>query len=308
MPDSPRPGTKTDYIRRIDDLVNQVKRMEDEAARRAARLLLEAQREITQRVITAEGWRLENLQSLQRQVNDILARFEREYTAALSGIQVDAYQLGAESVDDPLRVSGVTLAPARLNPAVISVLQGFSADLIRNVSAETRAAVNATIAQSLLGLQSPFEAQKRITQIIGAHDRLGELTGISARAESQFRTETGRVYSIATQARQEQVAELVPDLMKAWVATGDTRTRSGHLDAHGQTVKVDEFFEVAPYRGAPKERLKFPRDPRGSAANTINCRCRPVTWRAGYGEILPRTTARVEKERERRANEFAWTT
>lgn len=276
--------------------------MEDDAARRAVRLLLAAQREITQRVITEEGWRLENLQSLQRQVNDILAKFEREYTAALSGIQVNAYQAGIETVDDPLRVSGITLTPARLNPNVIAVLQGFSADLIRNISAETRAAVNATIAQSLLGLQSPFEAQKRIAQIIGAHDSLRELTGISARAESQFRTETGRVYSIATQARQEQVAEFVPDLMKVWVATGDSRTRRDHLRAHGQTVKVDEFFEVG------GEKLRFPRDPRGSAGQTVNCRCRSISWRAGYGEPVPRTTARVEKEQERRADEFAWTT
>jgi len=62
----------------------------------------------------------------------------------------------------------------------------------------------------------------------------------------------------------------------------------------------DEYFEVAAERGGPKEKLMYPRDPRGSAENTINCRCRHIVWREGYGDFVPRTTTRVEQEIERR--------
>ncbi len=284
----------------LDALAKQATRLEDEAVRRAVRMLRDALREINQRILTAEGWRLSNLENLQRQVNDILERFRQQYTAAFADIQQSAYEIGVKSVDEPLKVSGLSLTPARLNPLVVATLQGFSAELITRISEEVRTTINATLAQSMLGLMSPFEAQRRIADIVGAKDKLSELTGISARAESIFRTEVGRVYSIATQARLEQVAEMAPDTEKGWIATGDHRTRSGHLEAHGQRVKIDEYFEVAAQRGGPKERLMYPRDPRGSPANTINCRCRHIVWREGYGDFVPKTTAKVEAEIEKR--------
>lgn len=305
MPDEPRRGTKTAYIARTDALLKSLDRLEDEAVRRAVALLREAAREINQRVITAEGWKLSNLESLRRQITDIMAQFQTRYGAAFAQMQAQAYQIGIDTVDSPLKVSGITLTPARLSQQIVAVLQGFSADLIKNISAQALTSINATLTQSLLGLQSPFDAQKRITQIVGASDSLRDLTGISARAESIFRTEIGRISSIATQARQEQVAREVPDMMKAWVATGDHRTRSGHLAAHGQTVKIDEPFHVAPLIGQPKEEIMYPRDPRASAGNSINCRCRSVSWREGYGALMPGTTAQVEKQKAIRGMEWA---
>jgi len=300
MPDDPRKGSKGDYIATLDALARQANRLEDEAVRRAVRLLQDALREINQRVLTAEGWRLSNLENLQRQVNDIMERFRRQYTDVFAEIQTSAYRLGAQAVDEPLKVSGLRLEPVRLNPLVVAVLQGFSADLIAGISEDVRTTINAILSQSMLGEMSPFEAQKLISKIVGTKDKLSELTGISADAERIFRTEVGRVYSISTQARLMQVAETAPDVEKGWIATGDHRTRSGHLEAHGQRVRIDEPFEVAAERGGLKEKLMYPRDPRGSAENTINCRCRHIVWREGYGDFVPQTSARVEKEIERR--------
>src|SRR3990167_4651949 len=133
MADDPRKGSKGDYIATLDALAKQANRLEDEAVRRAVRLLQDALREINQRVLTAEGWRLSNLENLQRQVNEIMERFRRQYTDAFAEIQTSAYHLGAQSVDEPLRVSGLRLEPARLNPLVVAVLQGFSADQITKI-------------------------------------------------------------------------------------------------------------------------------------------------------------------------------
>lgn len=52
---------------------------------------------------------------------------------------------------------------------------------------------------------------------------------------------------------------------KTWVATGDGRTRPDHANADGQTVKVDQPFEVG---GWPMDR---PHD--GPAEQVVNCRC-----------------------------------
>lgn len=56
-------------------------------------------------------------------------------------------------------------------------------------------------------------------------------------------------------------------LQKTWLATNDDRTRDTHRDADGQTVPMDEPYIV------DGERLMFPGDPDGSAANVIQCRC-----------------------------------
>ncbi len=294
-------ATKADYIQSINAILRQVNTLEDDGLRRALQLLQDTLAQIRSRIVTAEGWRLENLANLQQQVNDLIAIFQRELANKTGGALVKAWELGQQSVDDPLLVSGVKIPIARLSRNVVAVLQNYSADLIKRIGDDTRASINATLASSMLGQQSPFDAMKTITATLGATDKLSDLTGVSARAEKIYRTEVGRVYSIATQARQNQVAELVPDLMKGWVATGDHRTRSGHLAAHGQMVRNDQPFKVAAHVGGPKEDLMYPRDPAGSPANIINCRCRSVTWRASYGEFLPRTTAKVDAETERRA-------
>lgn len=54
---------------------------------------------------------------------------------------------------------------------------------------------------------------------------------------------------------------------KQWVSRHDSRTRETHLAADGQVVPVEGYFEVG------LDRLRFPADPLGSAAETANCRC-----------------------------------
>lgn len=56
---------------------------------------------------------------------------------------------------------------------------------------------------------------------------------------------------------------------KTWISTRDARTRDDHTEADGQTVDIDEPFEVG------GEQLIFPGDTSlgASAENTIHCRC-----------------------------------
>jgi uncharacterized protein with gpF-like domain len=300
------PATKAEYIKLIRDLTNSVNDLEDTALKQTLALLKDTLAKIRARILTEDGWRLENARNLQAQVNELIGVFEREAAARAGTATVKAYELGVKSVDDPLSASGIKMPIARISRNVVAVLQGYSADLIKNIAAEARTSINGAIVQGLLGQQSPFDTMKRISDIVGNPDKLSDLTGISARAEKIYRAETGRVFSIATQARQNQVAELAPDVMKMWVSTGDHRTRTGHLAAHGQIVKVNEPFKVAAQIGQPKEELMYPRDPAGSPGNVISCRCRSVTWRAKYGEIMPQTTAKVNAEIDKRKEIGAW--
>ena len=53
---------------------------------------------------------------------------------------------------------------------------------------------------------------------------------------------------------------------KEWIATLDDRVRDSHADAHGQTVKIDEDFQVGDASGPAPGQM-------GEAGEDINCRC-----------------------------------
>lgn len=82
------------------------------------------------------------------------------------------------------------------------------------------------------------------------------------RARTIARTETG----IASSYAQDLGAkESGLDFTKIWTPVGDDATRDGHMGV--LPVGMNQNFIVN------GESLEYPNDPRGSAKNTINCRC-----------------------------------
>lgn len=89
-----------------------------------------------------------------------------------------------------------------------------------------------------------------------------------SRAATIARTET---HGAASHANHQYYLQAQKDLgitmEKRWLATGDERTRPAHAAANGQRVGMDEDFIIG---GA---RMSHTGDPKGGAANVINCRC-----------------------------------
>lgn len=89
------------------------------------------------------------------------------------------------------------------------------------------------------------------------------------RAMTVARTETiGAVNAGVFRAAEldaEQRGDVAP--FKVWISTDDKRTRPTHVEADQQRTLLREPFRVG---GAA---LLFPGDPRGPAAEVINCRC-----------------------------------
>lgn len=78
-------------------------------------------------------------------------------------------------------------------------------------------------------------------------------------------------------------ARLVGVETKTWLTAADERVRPEHQEANGQTVPIDQPFQVC------GEELAFPGDPAGSDGCTCNCRCAVV-----YTEVT------AERSRETR--------
>lgn len=131
------------------------------------------------------------------------------------------------------------------------------------------------------------EIRKRVRHVLGPDTWRG-------RADTIARTEAlaalnGGAYR-AGQARQDVFGEA---LHKQWIATPDQRVRPSHWLADGQVVSLDEPFRVG------GERLQFPHDPRGSAAETINCRC-TLNWLTT--DEVPAARDRYERMRPHRTD------
>jgi len=83
------------------------------------------------------------------------------------------------------------------------------------------------------------------------------------------RTEGHRIQAEATQKGYEDAKALGIHLRKEWVASIDGRTRHDHAKLNGQTVEIDEKFEVNGHKTMGPGLFGIPEE-------DINCRCTTV--------------------------------
>jgi SPP1 gp7 family putative phage head morphogenesis protein len=213
-----------------------------------------------------------------------LARDAKRFLKSLANKMSDAYKIeghaGAETIINQNADNWVKILIA--NYAVtIRDFANYIADVLPGGSkANFQDLVQGFISrQAINKARMLSETTKQdLTRIIinGQQDGLGseaiannirkQMGGVIAdnRARMIARTETHMAAGFASQA---QAADMPLTLRKTWVAVEDERTRPTHSQADGQTVSMDEYFDVG------DDQLLFPGDPNGSAEEVINCRC-----------------------------------
>ena len=107
----------------------------------------------------------------------------------------------------------------------------------------------------------PDVIAKNISKRVGGQYSVSRAMTI-ARTETHKAANTAQ-YHRASVAAQESELEVVVE----WISTNDGRVRDDHKNADGQTRPIGQPFNVG------GELLMYPSDPKGSAANVINCRC-----------------------------------
>lgn len=113
------------------------------------------------------------------------------------------------------------------------------------------------------GLQDGMSVDE-ISKAIKAHGKIASAN----RAESIAITETHTASNFGNFESAKDLSEQYDiKTKKEWISTFDSRTREDHAAANGQVVDMEEDFIVG------GERLKYPGDPRASAAQVIRCRC-----------------------------------
>lgn len=186
------------------------------------------------------------------------------------GAVQDAYEYVYQTTGGDFAKSEFAKFAGATNDAMKQQFDDFFAEYVR-----TGAAKRVT---SITNVSKKY-ARKIISNTIADNpevgtDKLGRLISqalnkeggkISAwRARVIARTEVVTASNLGQQVGAEAIGQ---DMMKTWLSTADDRIRDAHLMADGQTVGLKEDFIVG------GERMSVPGDARGSAGNTVNCRC-----------------------------------
>lgn len=189
-------------------------------------------------------------------------------------LRLGRHAVGSDATVQP-RARGAAASLIRISLTALIISQGYSTDLVEDLSDEARAALNAVLRRSSLGGQSVQEIIARIGKATGE----GELGTISRRAQNIYRTEVGRMAHMGEQARMELAARNVPTLQKQWVTS--TCPLRSHQAINGAHVPIRETFMI------DGEELMFPYDPAASSRNTVGCTCVLMSWTQEIERMAP---------------------
>jgi hypothetical protein len=215
------------------------------------------------------------LPQLEREIQRSLDVFRAQASTVATAASSKSWDAGKDLVDGPLHAAGFQIAGLAplLTQDQLQALKSFLTDRIRDVTADAINRVNTQLGLVTIGAQTPFDATKAVAGIL-------EDTSLK-RATTIVRTELGRAFSVANQARMNQAAKVV--LMdKVWRRSGKLHQRWGHAIADGQRVAHDEPFQIVARSGEVID-LMFPRDPKGPPGRNHQLRVRGDPARARLG-------------------------
>lgn len=272
----PRSKKEIAFNKKVKELVARAQNLEDAEVKKVITLLAGVRNEVASTVASTE-WQAYRLPEFKNAIERALQQFGGRYGVDLREAQRGFWEEGINIVDAPLRTVGVHALFPAIDTTVLGIMQGYGADLIKGLAKDAALKINNEITIGLMGQKTPFEVMEAVGKNL--KDK-SIFKSIAARAETIVRTEAGRVLEAASQARLESAAGLVPGLQKQWFHGQNVRMpRLSHLAAVGQIRDVDKPFNVG------GEKLMYPRDPAGSAKNTINCSCYTVPYRADWGDV-----------------------
>lgn len=180
-----------------------------------------------------------------------LAKFAEGFTAIMRDRQRDALdqagvQLFAEvGKDDPFKYP----------PEGVLDYLAARENKLSNTPTQIHEEIKAALEEGLVKGETTEELAARVRQTFNGINQ--------TRARRIAMTETAAAYG----AGREEAMQQAGIQYKRWLTSGGDNVRGAHAEANGQTVPVDQPFEVG------GEQLMFPGDDAGSAENVINCHC-----------------------------------
>lgn len=260
MDDDKKRGAK--FSKEVKAQKRRKKQLQNDAAKQTKTILNDALKHVRE-VLSNEPteWDVFYLSQVEKNIKTAMDGAANKLSKVAATETSAAWIAGQELIDAPLLAGGIKIKAVlpEIDKGQLDAIRTFMTGRLRDVGTDLALKINSELGLVVVGAQGSGDAKKKIASLIGKKGK--------ARATTIVRTEIGRVYSSATQKRQEQAKEVLPGLKKQWRRSGKLHSRKSHDLADGQIVEVDQPFIIG---GVP---LMFPRDPAGSPRETINCGC-----------------------------------
>lgn len=205
---------------------------------------------------------LDNKTELKRKLKKALAEFDAKWVDGVKNILKTNIEQGYSlAVDVPWNAvdqQQIDALRSRNAKKRLDILESRLFDTFENMNKST----TEDVINMLADMSDENASIDDMTKAI--QDKFSEFDKIGYRADRIARTETLTALSIGQAAAMKDAATVVPNLKKIWLTMDDDRVRDDHRALDGDVVDWDADFDNG---------LSFPRDPRGEAGQTINCRC-----------------------------------
>lgn len=202
-------------------------------------------------IIASQGKTLAKHYALVGSIDSsVLTKHKAEFTQTL----IPAYKRVITAFT--LRIQGNLKKDSGYDQVMQQWLLHRSLDTVDNVDATTLDIVRTVIANGVANGDTTTAISQAIT------DRTSAAIN-AARAAVIARTEMHTAANEASLVAAKTTG--IQGLQKTWTSSLDDRTREDHAEADGQTVGIDEDFDVG---GEP-----ISRPGEGSAEESVNCRC-----------------------------------
>lgn len=234
-------------------------------------------------------YQVEYQKALKKQIEGILLQLQTKEFETVSEYLTKCYDEGFLGTMYALQSQGVPLViPINQEEVAAAIVHetNLSSGLYKAFdTADLQKKIAAEISRGFT-VGSSFS---EISRNVAAYTNIGKRN-----AARIVRTEGHRITETAAHHAQQKAKDRGADVVKIWDAALDAKTRDSHVKVDGEIRGVDQKFSNG---------LMFPGDPRGSAAEVINCRCRARTearWAldANQTKILGDTSKMTPEQRK----------
>lgn len=278
--------TRQRYAERVDKDLRAFQKREDAAVRKVLQVVNSTRKRVVQDLQNAKGFDEFFLPELNAAINQTVENMRAEMQEIVDEELGASWDAGQDSVNVPLNdVLNVQVNVPRLPDTLFNAIAASTAELVTDVTTQTRNVINTQVQFGVTGVLRPFEVQKEIeralrTQKEDVNGKPGRRS-VAAKAERIVRTEMNRTFNVANHETMNEAGNLIPDLKKEWLTVGDDRVRDGvnsqgnHVKLNGEVRKMNERFSNG---------LRYPLDPSGPPEEVVNCRCRIIAFRDNWDE------------------------
>lgn len=258
----------TDFNKELKQQLKSGLRIRRDTYSELITLLRQAEADIIQTLSNSPTkWETFYLTQLQQQIKSTLKEIEVRMASSIAEGANASWQAGVNLIDKPLMAGGAQIngLMPQISTEQLTAMRMFMVDRIKDVPIQIANKISGQLGLTMMGAQSVGETVTNIQNMFKNQGR--------SRALTIVRTELGRAFSVASHLRTTQAGEYLPGLRKQWRRSGKVHSRVSHDLIDGQVQPIEEPFKLG--NGTT---LMYPRDPRASAKETINCGCESLPW------------------------------